>query len=348
MKSCFVADLKDGQAVSSLFLVREKEIRSSPRTGRAWLQVVLGDRTGRIDGKMWENFEEIALTFERDDIVRVRGRIKLYNDQVELTLEQILRAGESEYDLADFLPHTNLNIGELWQQLCRFVSGVRNPWLSGLLSSIIDDRAIQPKLRSAPAAMSMHHAYIGGLLEHIVSLCGLVKSAAGNYAELDEDLLLAGAILHDIGKVDELSYQRSFGYTTEGRLLGHIAIGSRIVRQKIEAIPEFPARLTMLVEHLLLSHHGNHEFGSPALPQCREAVVLHFLDEIDSKMGGMRATLEGCATADEVWSERNPSLRRQLLHTGNFLSPPSNARISENIADVPRLGPLFDNSGKKP
>jgi 3'-5' exoribonuclease len=318
MKSCFIADLKDGQAISSLFLVREKEIRNSPRTGRSWLQLDLADCTGSIEAKMWDNFAEIALTFEREDIVKVRGRVKLYNDQKELTLEQVLRAAEHEFDLADFLPHTKADVNQLEAQLRQTVAGIQNPWLKQLLSSFLDDPSILPKFKRVPAAMTMHHAYLGGLLEHVVSLCGLVRAVAAHYPELDVDLLLTGAILHDIGKIEELSYERSFGYTTRGRLLGHIAIGAALVRKKVESIHNFPEDLAMLVEHLLLSHHGTHEFGSPSIPQFREAVVLHYLDDLDSKMGAMRVTLDGVSSLDG-WTERNPSLRRALLRTDEFL-----------------------------
>jgi 3'-5' exoribonuclease len=318
MKSCFIADLKDGQAISSLFLVREKEIRNSPRTGRSWLQLDLADCTGSIEAKMWDNFAEIALTFEREDIVKVRGRVKLYNDQKELTLEQVLRAAEHEFDLADFLPHTKADVNQLEAQLRQTVGGIQNPWLKQLLSSFLDDPSILPKFKRVPAAMTMHHAYLGGLLEHVVSLCGLVRAVAAHYRELDVDLLLTGAILHDIGKIEELSYERGFGYTTRGRLLGHIAIGAALVRKKVESMHNFPEDLAMLVEHLLLSHHGTHEFGSPSIPQFREAVVLHYLDDLDSKMGAMRVTLDGVSSLDG-WTERNPSLRRALLRTDEFL-----------------------------
>lgn len=343
MKSSFVVDLKDGQSLSTLFLVREKEIRSSPRTGRSWLQVALSDRTGKIDAKMWDNFEEVAPTFDREDIVKVRGRVKLYNEQIELTLEQILRAGEHEYDLADFLPHTKKDIDQMLADLRRSIASVRNPWLNRLLASVVDDAAIQPKLKRAPAAMTMHHAYIGGLLEHIVSLCGLVDSIAGHYPELDRDFLISAAVLHDVGKIDELSYRRAFGYTTEGRLLGHIAIGARMVRSKIDAISGFPPDLATIIEHLLLSHHGTHEFGSPALPQFCEAVVFHYLDDLDSKMGAMRATLEGCSSIDAVWSERNPSLRRPLLRVSEFLNGARPPQLPQPSTESTDSAPLFSS-----
>lgn len=349
MKSGFVIDLKDGMAITSLFLVREKEIRSSPRTGKSWLQLGLVDRTGSVSAKMWDNFAGIVSTFACDDVVRVRGRAKLYNDQIEITLEQILPVAEKDYDLQDFLPHTRENIDGLMAKLHQHVAAVRNPWLRRLLNSIVDDPAIQPKLRMAPAAMTMHHAYLGGLLEHIVSICGLARGAAAHYPDVDQDYLLVGAVLHDIGKIDELCYDRCLGYTTPGRLLGHISIGFAMVRKKIEAIPDFPPKLATLVEHLLLSHHGTHEFGSPALPQFREAVVLNFIDDLDSKMGAMRATLDAAVNRDDEWTERNPSLRRQLLRVSEFLQPAEKSREaiaaqngSSAAAEAPSQRSLLD------
>jgi 3'-5' exoribonuclease len=326
MKSGFVVDLKDGMAIASLFLVREKEIRSSPRTGKSWLQLGLVDRTGSVSAKMWDNYATIISTFACDDVIRVRGRAKLYNDQIEITLEQILPVTDKEYDLQDFLPHTRENIDVLLAKLHEHVGAVRDPWLQRLLTSIVDDPSVQPKLRLAPAAMTMHHAYLGGLLEHVVSVCGLARGVAAHYPDVDLDYLITGAVLHDIGKIDELCYERCIGYTTQGRLLGHIAIGFAMVRKKIKAAPGFPPHLATLVEHLLLSHHGTHEFGSPALPQFREAVVLNFIDDLDSKVGAMRATLDAAAVnRDDEWTERNPSLRRSLLRAGEFLHPAEKA-----------------------
>ena len=321
MKSQFIADLADGQAVSSLFLVREKEIRTSARTGKSWLELDLADRSGTIGAKMWDNFEAIAKTFESDDVVRIRGRVKLYNNQKELTLDQIIPVAEREYDLADFLPHTKYDVEKLYVSLKAAIGGVKNPWLKQLLSSVVDDSSIASRIKRAPAAMTMHHAYIGGLLEHVVSLIGLAAAVTAHYPELDPDLLLTGVVLHDIGKIDELRYVRGIDYSDEGRLLGHIMIGVRLVQEKIRAIPDFPAPLAVLVEHMILSHHGSHEFGSPSLPQIPEAVALHFIDDIDSKMAGMRATLEAASAEGAAgnWTERNPSLRRALLRADKFL-----------------------------
>jgi 3'-5' exoribonuclease len=322
MKQQYVSGLKEGQVVASPFLVRQKEIRTSPRTGKSWLELDLSDSTGSIAAKMWDKYEAIAATFERDDVVIIRGRVKVYNGQREVTLEQIIPATERDYELADFLPHTKQDVEKLYQELQAAIGSLNNPWLKRLLASIADDPAIAVKLKRAPAAMVMHHAYLGGLLEHIVSLLGLARTVAARYPELDLDLLLTGVVLHDIGKIDELRYERGIDYSTEGRLLGHISIGSRIVAEKMRAIPGFPAPLAVAVQHLILSHHGTHEFGSPALPQMREAVALNFLDDFDSKMASMRATLEaGEETAgQDEWTDRNPSLRRALLRSDKYLS----------------------------
>jgi 3'-5' exoribonuclease len=318
MKPLYVADLKDGQSVETLFLVCEKEVRTSVRANTSWLQLELTDRTGSISAKMWDNFASLAETFEAGDVVRIRARAKLYNNRLELALEQIIPVADNTYDLNDFLPHTKYDIEALYTGLLSAVGSVKNQWLKQLLSNIVQDPGVAPRLKRAPAAMTMHHAFIGGLLEHIVSLIGLSTAITAHYPELDADLLLAGVVLHDIGKIDELRYGREIDYTTEGRLLGHIMLGVGMVRDRIKALPGFPPALAVMVEHMILSHHGTHEFGSPSLPQTREAVALHFLDDLDSKMAAVRATLDSCCAPDG-WSQRNPSLRRALLRAEKYL-----------------------------
>jgi 3'-5' exoribonuclease len=293
--------------------------------------LALRDRTGSIPAKMWDNFEALAKTFEADDVVQIRGRVKLYNGQKEMTLEQIVPAAVRDYDLSDFLAHTKHDVEKLFGELSAAVAVVKNPWIKRLLEGVLNDSAIVLKLKRAPAAMSMHHAFVGGLLEHTVSLIGLGRVVAAHYPELNFDVLLAGIVLHDIGKIDELSYERATNYTTAGRLLGHITIGTLLVREKIKAIPGFPEPLAILIEHLILSHHGTYEFGSPSLPQTREAIALHFLDDMDSKMAAMRTTLEGASGNDE-WTERNPALHRALLRTDKFLPGEDAVRSAEATA----------------
>jgi 3'-5' exoribonuclease len=342
MKSHYVSDLQDGQAFTTLFLVCEKGIRTSHRSGKSWLELALRDRTGSIPAKMWENFETIVKTFECDDVVLIRGRVKIFNGQKEVTLEQIVPSLERDYDLSDFLAHTRHDVEKLYADVQSAVAGVKNPWIKRLLENVVNDPAIVPKLKRAPAAMTMHHAFIGGLLEHVVSLIKLSGGVTAQYPELNSDLLLAGIVLHDIGKLDELSYARGTDYTTPGRLLGHITIGTLLVREKIKAIAGFPAPLAILIEHLIVSHHGTYEFGSPALPQTREAVALNFLDDMDSKMAAMRTTLEA-ASGNEEWTERNPALRRALLRTDRFLAQEDSrddgaAEVAETRKDFTRAG----------
>ena len=353
MKQQFVSGLKEGSIVSAPFLVRQKEIRTSPRTGKSWLELDLMDSTGTIPAKMWDNFAAIAGTFEADDVVQVRGRVKIYNGQKEVTLEQIVPAAERDYEIADFLPHTRHDVEKLYAELQATIGALKNPWLKRLLESLTNDPAVAAKLKRAPAAMTMHHAYMGGLLEHVVSLLGLARAVAAQYPELDWELLVAGVVLHDIGKIEELRYERGIDYSTEGRLLGHIAIGARLVAERIRAIPDFPAPLAVAVQHLILSHHGTHEFGSPALPQMREAVALNFLDDFDSKMASMRVTLE--SGADEAaagaaeWTERNPSLRRSLLRTEQYFDgkPAAAKNASGKAAAAPGATATL-NFGKGP
>jgi 3'-5' exoribonuclease len=220
-------------------------------------------------------------------------------------------------ELGDYLPHTAEDVEQLYSRLCAHAGAVRNPWLNRLLASVIEDPAIIPRLKRAPAAKRMHHAFIGGLLEHVVSLCDLCRLVAGHYRDLDVDLLVAGALLHDIGKLDELSYERAITYTVEGHLLGHIILELELVGKKMDAIEGFPAELKTVVKHLLVSHHGEYEFGSPKLPMFAEALVLHFLDDMDSKVAASRAALAG-ESMEAGWTGYSSALGRKLLRLSDY------------------------------
>jgi len=319
MKAAYVSDLSADQVITSFFLVCDKEIRTSPNTGKSWLVLELGDRSGTISAKMWDGFEEVATSFERDDVVKVRGRVKLYRERNELVIEQIRRAKAEEFEWSDLLPHTAQDVEQLYAQLREFVAAVADPWLRRLLVSVVEDPEVMPLLKRAPAAKTMHHAYVGGLLEHVVSLCGLCRAVTSHYVDVDADLVLAGAVLHDIGKIHELSYERSLGYTTEGKLLGHIVLELELVTKKMDTMDGFPEPLKAVVQHLLISHHGKYEFGSPRLPMFREAVLLHYLDDLDSKMGAMRATL-AVEKEEGEWSDWNAALGRRLLRVDRYRS----------------------------
>ncbi len=317
MKTPFVTDLGADQIITTFFLVHEKEVRNT-RDGKSYLRLELGDRSGTIEARMWDLFEAIAKDINRDDFVKVQARVEIYRNKPQLALQQVRRAKPEEIDLVDFLPHTKEDVEKLYLRLGEFAQSVRNPWLKTLVTGIITDPKIATRYKRAPAAKVMHHAYIGGLLEHVVGLCGLAQQLASHYAELDLDLLLTAAMLHDVGKLDELCYERAIGYTTEGQLLGHIVMELETVSRAIDAIAGFPAPLKTVVQHLLISHHGQYEFGSPKLPMIREAMVFHYMDDLDSKMAAVRAALASGAGEDQ-WSAYSSALGRKFLRLEEFL-----------------------------
>ena len=318
MKQCFVSSLQDGQTITSHFLVCVKEIRAT-RDGKSYLRLELGDATGRVEARMWEGFDRLASSFERDDFVKVQARVENFRNKLQLAIEKIRRAEDSEVDAADFFAHTKENVDGMYAKLLEIVASVGNPWLRRLLDNIVQDPEIVPRLKRAPAAKVMHHAYYGGLLEHVLSLCNLCRLVLSHYPEADPDLLLAGAVLHDVGKLQELSYERSLGYTDEGQLLGHILIEYELVAKKIDAIEGFPPALKTLLLHMLVSHHGQYEFGSPKLPMFREALLLHYLDDLDSKMGAIRLALDS-SEGEGNWTGYSGALERRLLRADRFLA----------------------------
>lgn len=317
MKDHFIAQLEPDKSIISYFLVRTKELRTGQKSGKPYLQLELADRTGVIEARIFANVEALAEAFQPDDVVKVKGRVDFYNGKKQMVVDQIRTAKEDEYELGDFLPCTSKDIEQLYAELREHVAGVKNPWLRQLLEGVIEDPEIAPRLKRAPAGKMMHHAYLGGLLEHIVSLCGLCRMIAPHYPEVDGDLLLAGAVLHDIGKLNELQYERAFSYTNEGLLLGHIVTGAELAGRAMDAIDGFPSNLKTLVKHIILSHHGELQFASPVVPKFPEAVLFHYLDQIDSKMAAMQETIMS-GQSDEEWTGRNAALGRPLLRLARF------------------------------
>jgi 3'-5' exoribonuclease len=321
MKTPFVSDLAAEQSILSFFLVNDKEIRNT-RAGKSYLRLELGDRSGAIEAVMWDQVDAVAKDINRGDVVKVNARVESYRNKLQLTLQQLRLAKPEEFDLADFLPHTKEDVGKLWAQLLEYANSITNPWLKRLVNAILGDPAIAARFRRAPAAKVMHHAYLGGLLEHVVGLCSLAKQIAAHYPELNADLLMTVAILHDVGKLEELCYDPAIGYTTEGQLLGHIVMELETVSKAMDAIEGFPANLKTVVQHLLISHHGQYEFGSPKLPMIREAMVFHYLDDMDSKMAAVRAAL-AADSGEEEWSTFSPALGRRFLKLDAFLQGPN-------------------------
>jgi len=323
MKQPFVSDLTSEQNVTTFFLVCEKEVRST-KEGKPYLRLELGDRSGTIEARMWDQIETVTREVDREDIVKVQGRVEIYRGKPQFSVQQMRKAKPEEIDLADYLPSTKEDVEKLFKQLLAEADSIKNSWLKKLCTGILNDPTVSVRYKRAPAAKTMHHAYLGGLLEHVVGLCGLAHQIAEHYPELDLDLLLTAAILHDVGKLDELCYDRVIGYTTEGQLLGHIVMEIETVANAMNKIEGFPAALKTVVQHLLISHHGQYDFGSPKLPMIREALVFHYMDDLDSKLAAVRAALAK-DSGDEMWSVYSGALQRKFLRLEKFLNAQASA-----------------------
>jgi len=353
MKEFFISECgkQENKVITSSFVVASKQVKAK-KNGEPYLALVLADRSGQIEAKMWDNVDEFIAVFEQDDFLKVKGLINKYKNRFQLTIHKLRRMEEAEIDFTDYLPKTPKDIGELWRTLTEFVVTFQNPHLKSLVELFMADAEIAERYRNAPAAKTLHHAYIGGLLDHVVSLFRSCDLMCRNYPQVNRDLLLTGAFLHDIGKTQELAYNRSFSYTTRGQLLGHMIIELEMLQAKLAKLPDFPVELKTLLEHLIISHHGQYEFGSPKLPMFPEALMLHYLDDLDSKMEAMRAHFEREIELEGPWSSYNASLGRPLLDSRKFLQgekPPvkssvedSNAPAANGTAPSPAPAPLLD------
>jgi 3'-5' exoribonuclease len=318
MKSPYIGELQPNQVVTGVFLVQTKDVRQK-KTGEPYLSLVLGDRSGDIDAKMWDNVAEVMDGFDRDDFVRVKGLMQVYQNRPQFTIHKIVRVEESEVDFADYFPCSERSPEEMFAELRALIAGLGNPHLRALLDAFMDDERIALPYRTAPAAKSVHHAFLGGLIEHVLSLCKLAKVTAAHYRDIDLDLLLAGVILHDVGKIHELSYERSFGYSNEGQLLGHIVIALRMLDEKLAQVSGFPEETRTLLAHMIVSHHGELEFGSPRVPLFPEALLLHHLDNMDSKMECMRAAIARDRHSTGCWTGYVAPLERSVLKKAKYL-----------------------------
>jgi 3'-5' exoribonuclease len=344
MKSPYVGELEPNKVITTSFLVHVKEIRQK-KSGEYYLSLMLGDRTGDLDAKMWDNVNDVLDAFDRDDFVKVKGMVQVFHNRPQLTIHKLRRMDESEIDFADYFPSSKRDPEEMWKEVQAIVAGMTNPHLKGLLEAMFADEDIARRYRRAPAAKSIHHAFLGGLIEHVLSVCGMAKLAAAHYSNIDSDLLLTGVLLHDIGKIYELCYDRGFSYSDEGQLIGHISIATRMLCDKLRGLPDFPPRLRSLVEHMILSHHGRLEFGSPKLPIFPEALLLHYLDDMDSKMEAMRALIEQDRQVEGCFTSYNSALERTALKKERYLNPPPPAEPRPAApADHPLFAPPKDSA----
>ncbi len=311
MKESFATSLAPQQTVQTTFLVQSKE-RKIARNGNPYLDVELRDATGVVRAKLWD-CDRHAPEFEADDVVRVAGDVEDFQGTLQIRLRKIQRCPPGEFDLRDYFPHSSRDPEEMFADLLARVRELPAGPVATLVLSVLQDPALAGPFKLAPAAMSYHHAYLGGLLEHVLSLVELAGRVCAHYPSLRKELVVAGLVLHDLGKIEELSYAGAFRYTTRGKLVGHISIGLEMVRAKMREIPAFPDELKTQIEHIILSHHGQLEFGSPKEPLFPEALVVHYLDDLDSKLASMRAQYAADKDRPGEWTSRNPALKRELL-----------------------------------
>jgi 3'-5' exoribonuclease len=336
-----IASLKEGDWVEEIYLVTQKQV-STAKNGVTYLSLRLSDKTGDIDGKLWDNADEVARRFEREDFVRVKGMAANYQGAMQIKMKSLDRIDDSRVDLSNFIQVSPRNIDEMLRELTGFLEAVGSGYIRQLLLSFLNDRDFMEAFKRAPAAKTLHHNYLGGLLEHVVELIGLATDVARHFPSADKDLLTAGAFLHDIGKVRELSVRKSIEYTTEGKLIGHISLGYEMMAEKMKTIPGFPDELAMLLKHMMLSHHGEYEFGSPKRPKIQEAMIINYLDDLSAKINNFDATLKKESTGEGEWTNFSKMHERYLYRKALFPRHPA-----EPVPDQAKVAPETKARPKK-
>jgi len=311
MKKRFITDIKAGDRVDDIFVLSEK-ILSQKRDGNNFLNVTLSDKTGTLKGVVWDNVDQIAAGITSGDFAHVNGSVSDYRGTLQVVIKKMEPFSPDRIDPSDFLPKTSRDIEGMFERLVKRTDSITTDYLKALIDAFFKDKDFVKKFKTAPAAKKMHHAYIGGLLEHTLSMVSLADKIAGHYSGINRDLLLSGAILHDIGKIDEFEYQFKIDYSDKGRLLNHIVIGIKMVDEKLSGIEHFPEDQMLLLKHLIVSHHGTREFGSPEPPKTIEAVLLNYIDEIDSKVNAIRDFIAS-EDPDETWTSYHRLLERHFF-----------------------------------
>ncbi len=306
-----VVDFEPNRAVESTLLVVRKELRQGGRAGQ-FLDLTLCDATGRIPARVWDNAPAIADRFGVGDVVRVSGMAETYRSELQLRVDEIDPLAPEQADPSDYLPQTRADVDDLEARLAEVVKSIKNVYLSELLMGLFGDAEFRRRFRTAPGAKALHHAYIGGLLEHTAEVVALCQKVAEVFPKLDRDLLLTAAVLHDVGKTEELTWETAFDYSDEGQLLGHLVLGERMVRERADQIEGFPEDLKLLLSHTILSHHGTAEFGSPKLPMTAEAMALHHAEDLGAKVNMFLGQIETAREQGRRWTERHFLLGRSL------------------------------------
>lgn len=311
-KNRYIEDLQEGDRVDDLFLVKSSRLAET-RAGKPYILLELTDKSGEIGGPVWDNAEKIAEFSQTGSFLQLKGQVQSYRDRLQLRIEEVVAIDKENVFLADFIPTSNLDMEEMARQILKLVASVENSWVRKLLNRFFKKGDVWERFQTAPAAKGIHHAYAGGLMEHCLSMAKVADMMAGHYPGVDRSILLAGVLLHDIGKIKELKEEVGLvDYTSTGRLKGHLVMGSEMVGEQAAGIENFPEDLLIRIQHLILSHHGRLEFGSPAVPMIPEAFVLSFIDDLDSKMNLIEQLRRKQKGEGVQWTEYQRSLERFL------------------------------------
>ena len=317
MVRVFVKELKDGDSVNEIFLLADKQLRAN-RNANLYLLATLRDRTGIVSGLMWNVAEEMVQNVSAGDYVRVRGKVQLYQGGLQMIMTHIDHVPRSSCDEEDFQVQSQANAAPLLARLKELLTSLRCAQLLTLAQCFLDDEALVTGLCAAPAGVKAHHAYMGGLIEHVVSMSEVADRICVLYPALNRDLLLLGVLLHDLGKVRELSWDPTLAYTDEGQLLGHINIAIEILNEKLVNAASrlgkpLDQEIVLRLKHMILSHHGTREFGSPTVPMTPEAIALHHIDNLDARLHEFTRAIEDDLNADSAWTPFNPRNDRKLF-----------------------------------
>lgn len=307
-----VKDMRDKDQVDGSFLVKEKNVGVG-KNGRPFMTLLLGDSTGHIDGRLWDNVDSLSREFETGDVVKIKGQVQLFQNRRQLIVHRLERVDPATVNFEDYVPKASRASEDLMAELLNVVRTMKNPSLQRLVLDTLEDPEIRPLLLKAPAAKSIHHAWLGGLLEHIVSIVRIMEFMAKHYPFLNRDLLIFGGIFHDIGKVWELSWEQGIGYTDRGRLIGHMEMACELIDRKSSRILGFDNELRDVCKHIVLSHHGKLEYGSPKRPKFLEALIVAMVDDLDSKMSTVKTLIENERGGTDHWSRYSELFDRYFL-----------------------------------
>ncbi len=317
MKTLFITDIKDGMGITDQFMVKQCS-KAETKAGKTYLNVTLMDQTGDISCKIWDQAERYFPLCETGKVVEIQAKCQSYRKHLQLSISSVQPLDQANIDMGNFVPSTENDVEEMATELIMLAKSVKDPFIRKLLLKFFNDDVFFTVFKKAPAAKGMHHAYLGGLLEHTLGVARLANQISKLYADLDRSLLLAGAMLHDIGKVKEFSFDsHTFDYSDTGRLMGHMVIGVEMVQKRIKKIKDFPEELGVRIKHLILSHHGRYEYGSPTLPMLMEGFVLNFVDDMDAKLNTIAGVSKKATTEGYEWSEYQRGLERFLFVKGH-------------------------------